>query len=111
MAKAECRVVNGGGGYVNHCEQVLDDQNEVVLAAANIAVAAGGDLHKLPVSMNGGYPLEDEFDNLKDFTIKNFEIMDQLQKLVEKQDKEIKELNKKLNYVSDIFVIIYNNVF
>lgn len=106
MAKAECRAVNGGGGYVNHCEQVLDDQNEVVLAAANVAVAAGGDLHKLPVSINGVYPSEAEFNSLKKFTVKNLEIMEELRNLMDQKNEEIKELNNKLNYVSDILEIM-----
>jgi len=45
----ECRIVNGGGGgvvvggFVNHCEQVLDDQNEMVMAASKMAVVSASD--------------------------------------------------------------------
>lgn len=106
MAKAECRAVNGGSGYVNHCEQVLDDKHEVVLAAANIAVAAGSDLRKFPVSINGIYPSEASMDHLKAYAINNLELIEELRKLLGQKDEEIKELNNKLNCVSDILEII-----
>lgn len=98
----ECRVVNGGGGYVNRCEQALGDKNEVVMAASKIAVATGGDQMVAVATNNHVYPLDSQFDTLKKFSMDNIDFIEKLKNIVVNKNEEIKELTKQLNYVSGI---------
>jgi len=100
----ECRIVNGGGdavagGYVNHCEQVLDDQNEMMVAASKITVAA--DQPVAPKSRRVYPPSSNEINKLKDFSQVNGIFMQELCNEVAKDKETISELKKRVEFVSD----------
>lgn len=100
LTSDDCRVVNGGGGYVNHCEQELDDKNEMVLAASKIAVAAGGD--QPTVATDEGVYLAScaELANLKELTLGNLDLIDEFKVLLAHKDDKILLLTKEVEYVS-----------
>jgi hypothetical protein len=107
----ECRIVNGGGGvvaggYVNHCEQVLDDQNEMVMAASKITVAAGSDQAVASINHRVYPPSSIELNRLKDFAFGNLMMIEEYSSNLSQKNEEILELKKKLEYVSNHLTII-----
>lgn len=109
IVSKDCRTVNGGGGgvggYVNHCEQALDAKNEMVMAASKIAVATGGDKNTSVITAttinNRVLPLSgSELDGLKDYTLTNIELIENLNILLTSKNKKIDELTHEIIYVS-----------
>lgn len=96
----ECRMMNGGGGYVNRCEQELGDKNEMVMAASKIGVAPGGDQSKL------GYPSSSTEVTLKEWTLSNLSLIDTLKVQIVHKDKMIQKLSKEVEHVSGFTKII-----
>jgi len=110
----ECRIVNGGGGgggvvaggYVNHCEQVLGDQNEMVMAASKIAVAAGGNQAVASINHRVYPPSSNELGSLKDLTLNNLMLMEEYTNSLVQKNEKIIQLTKEVEYVSDHLKII-----
>ncbi|XP_022182021.1 male-specific lethal 1-like 1 [Myzus persicae] len=97
----ECRVVNGGGGvvvggYVNHCEQVLGDQNEMVMAASRMV--AGNDQAVASINHRVYPPSTNELSKLKDLSFGHLMMLEEYSKVVELKDQEIMLLTKELEY-------------
>ncbi|XP_029345717.1 male-specific lethal 1-like 1 [Acyrthosiphon pisum] len=100
----ECRIVNGGGdgvvgGFVNNCEQVLDDQNEMVMAASKTAKVSGSDRtlasinHRIcPLSSN-------DLDKLKDFSIENHMSIEENTKSITLKSEELLQLTKEVDII------------
>lgn len=97
----ECRIINGGGdvvagGYVNHCEQVLDDQNEMVMAASKTAVVAGSDQAVASISHRVYPPSSSELSRLKDLAYDNIMLLEECSNILFKKNERISELEKEL---------------
>lgn len=93
----ECRIVNGGGGavaggYVNHCEQVLDDQNEMMMAA---------DQPVAPKSRRVYPPSSNETNKMKELSQANAMLMEEFYNIAVKDRESISELKKQVEFVSD----------
>uniref|UniRef100_A0A2S2NYK5 Male-specific lethal 1 n=1 Tax=Schizaphis graminum TaxID=13262 RepID=A0A2S2NYK5_SCHGA len=100
----ECRIVNGGGGvvaggYVNHCEQVLDDQNEMVMAASKITVAAGNDQAVASINHRVYPPSSSELNRLKDLTLGNLMIIEEYSNNLSQNNETILELTKEVEFL------------
>jgi len=101
----ECWIVNGfggavAGGYANHCEQVLDDQNEMMMAASRITVAA--DQPVAPKSHRVYPPSSNETNKLKEFhRVNTIMFMQELYNNDVKDKETISELKKQVEFVSD----------
>jgi len=106
----DCRLVNGGGGYVKHCEQALGDKNEMVVAVSKIAV--GGDHHhhhqrhhhnnhhnhQTMAVANRVY--SSELDTLKEFMLSNFDLVKELKVCLVKKDEKLDQKDKEIVQVS-----------
>ncbi|XP_027852648.2 male-specific lethal 1-like 1 isoform X3 [Aphis gossypii] len=99
----ECRIVNGGGGavaggYVNHCEQVLDDQNEMMMAASKITVAA--DQPVAPKSRRVYPPSSNETIKAKEVHEANAMLMQEIVEERNKYKESMKELKKQVEFLT-----------
>lgn len=106
MPKAESRMVNGGsGGYVNRCEQALDDKNEMVMATSK--VTGGGDQIVASATNNGICPPTDssKLVSLKEYTYTNIMMIDEFEAEIKLRDNKINQLTKEVNYVITCFNI------
>lgn len=103
----DCRIVNGGGGgivvggYVNHCEEVLSDQNEMVMAASKIAVVAGNDQTVASISHRVYPPSSNELVKIKDLSLGNLMIIEEYAKTVAMKNDQILLLKREVDNVSD----------
>jgi len=104
----ECRIVNGGGGggavavagaYVNHCEQVLDDQNEMMTAASKITVAA--DQLVAPKSRRVYPPSSNETNKIKELIQVNGLLLQEFCNNAVKDKEMNSDLKKQVELVSD----------
>ncbi|XP_060875105.1 male-specific lethal 1-like 1 isoform X1 [Metopolophium dirhodum] len=102
----ECRIVNGGGGggvvvggFVNHCEQVLDDQNEMVMAASKIAVVSGSDQTVASINHRVYPPSSNELGKLKDLAIDNLILLEEYSKSVALQNEKISQLTNEVDFL------------
>jgi len=102
----ECRIVNGGGGgvvvggFVNHCEQVLDDQNEMVMAASKMAVVSASDQTVASINHRVYPPSSNELGKLKDLAIDNLILLEEYSKSVALQNEKISQLTNEVDFVS-----------
>ncbi|XP_025208030.1 uncharacterized protein LOC112603594 [Melanaphis sacchari] len=97
----ECRIVNGGGGvvaggFVNHCEEVLDEQNEMIMAASKITVAAGNNQAVASINHRVYPPSSNESSRLKDLQGANVELIDEILNYAQQAYKRVFELEKEL---------------
>ncbi|XP_016658685.1 male-specific lethal 1-like 1 isoform X2 [Acyrthosiphon pisum] len=99
----DCRIVNGGGGgvvvggFVNHCEQVLDDQNEMVMAASKIGVVSGSDQTVASINHRVYPPSSNELGKLKDLAIDNLILLEEYSKSVALQNEKISQLTNEVD--------------
>jgi len=112
----ECRIVNGGGGggvvvggFVNHCEQVLDDQNEMVMAASKIAVVSGSDQTVASINHRVYPPSSNELGKLKDLAIDNLILLEEYSKSVALQNEKISQLTNEVDFVSSNLDVTHSN--
>jgi len=109
----ECRIVNGGGGivvggYVNHCEQVLGDQNEMVMAASKIAVVASNDQTVASINHRVYPPSTNELGKLKDLALDNLMLIEEYTKTLEIKNEKILLLTNEVDYVSDHLEVAFS---
>ncbi|XP_050545753.1 male-specific lethal 1-like 1 [Daktulosphaira vitifoliae] len=93
----ECRVNCGSGGYVNHCEQDLDDKSEMVMGIASKISTTD----QLRTSNNHKYSSceNSEIRSLKDFSLGNLDLIDELKVIVNQKDKTIEQLSDEVNFL------------
>ncbi|XP_060858005.1 uncharacterized protein LOC132935461 isoform X2 [Metopolophium dirhodum] len=96
-----CRIVNGGGddGFVNHCDQVLDDQNKMVMAVSKIAVDPGSDQTVASINHRVYRPATNNLSKLKARSFLNHKLKDESSKSVALLNKKILQLTNKVNYL------------
>jgi hypothetical protein len=94
MPKAECRMVNGGsgGGYVNRCEQALDDKNEMVLATSKIT--GNGDQIVATVTNNGTYSSSNTSE------VVSLQVHNMALDEIKKMNEKIKQMSEEIYYVT-----------
>lgn len=101
----DCDGGGGAGGYVNHCEQALGDNNEMVMAATAKFVFGDDHVRKYQTtvtSANRVYSVSSsEIDALKEFAMCNFDLIKELKVCLVKKDERIVELSKEVDHVSD----------
>jgi len=104
----DCRIVNGGGGgvvvvggFVNHCEQVLGDQNEMVMAASKIAVVSGSDQTVASINHRVYPPSSNELNKLKELAVDNIMLLEEFSQTSTMQNEKILQLTNEVQYVSD----------
>ncbi|XP_025405180.1 male-specific lethal 1 homolog [Sipha flava] len=92
MPKAECRMVNGGsgGGYVNRCEQALDDKNEMVLATSKIT--GNGDQIVATVTNNGTYSSSNTSE------VVSLQVHNMALDEIKKMNEKIKQMSEEIYY-------------
>jgi len=101
----ECRIVNSGGGavaggYVNSCEQLIDDKNEIVMAASKITMDA--DQPVAPKTHEVCSLSSNEINKLKESKrLNTIKIMQELYNNDVKDKETIAELKKQVEFVSD----------
>ncbi|XP_050433333.1 male-specific lethal 1-like 1 [Adelges cooleyi] len=96
----ECRINGGSGGYVNHCEQALDDKSEMVMAVAS-KIPSTADQKK---SANTRVYLssdDTELGSLKDFALSNLDLINELKELLIEKDKKILHLSNEVTYLKN----------
>jgi len=98
----DCRMVNGGsggvvGGFVNRCEQVLGDQNEMVMAASKIA----SDQTVASVNHRVYPPSTNELGKLKDLSLDNVTLIEDLSNDLSLKNEEIFDLKNQREIVSN----------
>jgi len=110
----ECLIVNGGGGivvggYVNHCEEVLGDQNEMVMAASKIAMVAGNDQTVASINHRVYSPSTNELGKIKDLSLGNLMIIEEYAKTVAMKNDQILLLSKEVDFVSDHLKVAFSD--
>lgn len=103
----DCRIVNGGGsgvvvvgGFVNHCEQVLGDQNEMVMAASKVAVVSGSDQTVASINHRVYPPSSNELNKLKELGIEHITLLQELTKSDSLKNEQILQLSNQVTFVS-----------
>lgn len=93
-------MANGGGGYVNRCEQALDDKNEMIMATSKIT--GGCDQIVGTAANNGVYSSSDstEMVSLKEYAYTNLMMIDECKAVIKERDEEIIQLSKEVHYVN-----------
>jgi len=107
-------VGNGGavvvGGFVNHCEQGLDNQNTLVLVERP-AVVPVSDQTVATINHRVYPPSSNEMGKLKDLTINNVMLLEEYSKSVALQNEKIIQLTNEVKFVSWQFDITLVKVY
>ncbi|KAL4092010.1 hypothetical protein QTP88_026593 [Uroleucon formosanum] len=103
----DCRIVNGGGsgvvvvgGFVNHCEQVLGDQNEMVMAASKIAVVPGSDQTVASINHRVYPPSSNELNKLKELGIEHITLLREFSKSDSLKNEQILQLSNQVTFLN-----------